>query len=168
MSRNCSTPGTNSSSISRNRRRRCQPASGPTRPDPPPRAPHHPSASCDALPRKGARPPGTGAWPGAAVAGHRPPVRRGSRTGPPIRTGPRSWHTRRRGVRRSRGRRNAHDGGVRSGRPLPRSPLRPRAAALTTSQIRQYQLARRGRPRNMVAAAGVAGGSSTLASISQA
>ena len=33
------TPGTNSSSISRNRRRRCQPASGPTRPTPPPRAP---------------------------------------------------------------------------------------------------------------------------------
>ena len=40
------------------------------------------------LPRKGARPPGTGAWPGAAVAGHRPPVRRGSRTGPPIRIRP--------------------------------------------------------------------------------
>ena len=38
------------------------------------------------------------------------------------------------------------------GRPLPRSPPRPRAAALTTYQIRQYQLARRGRPRNMVAA----------------
>ena len=47
---------------------------GPTRPVPPPRAPHHPSASYDAAPRKGAR-------PGAAVAGHRPPVRRGSRTG---------------------------------------------------------------------------------------
>ena len=61
--------------------RRYQPASGPTRPDPLPRAPHHPSASYDAAPRKGARPPGTGAWPGAAVAGHRPPVRRGSRTG---------------------------------------------------------------------------------------
>ena len=30
-----------------------------------------PSASCDAAPRKSARPPGTGAWPGAAVAGHR-------------------------------------------------------------------------------------------------
>ena len=45
------------------------------------RAPHHPSASYDAAPRKGARPPGTDAWPGAAVAGHRPPVRRGSRTG---------------------------------------------------------------------------------------
>ena len=28
---------------------------------PPPRAPHHPSASCDAAPRKGARPPGTAA-----------------------------------------------------------------------------------------------------------
>ena len=64
-----------------------------------------------------------------------------------------------------------------SQRPRRRRPQRPaspaiaapaRAAALTTSQIRQYQLARRGRPRNMVAAAGVAGGSSTLASISQA
>ena len=42
--------------------------------------PHHPSASYDAAPRKGAR-PRTGAWPGAAVPGHRPPVRRGSRTG---------------------------------------------------------------------------------------
>ena len=31
------------------------------------------------------------------MAGHRPPVRRGSRTGPQIRTGPRSWHTQRRG-----------------------------------------------------------------------
>ena len=49
---------------------------GPTRSVPAP-----PSASCDAAPCKGARPPGTGAWPGAAVAGHRPPVRRGSRTG---------------------------------------------------------------------------------------
>ena len=80
MSRNCSTPGTNSSSIWRSRRRRNQPVGGPTRPVPPPRAPHHLSASYDAAPRKG-RPPGTGAWPGAAVAGHRPPVRRGSRTG---------------------------------------------------------------------------------------
>ena len=61
--------------------RRCQPVGGPTRPDPPPRAPHHPSASYDAPPHKGARPPGTGTRPGAAVAGHRPPVRRGSRTG---------------------------------------------------------------------------------------
>ena len=57
MSRNCSTPGTNSSSISRSRRRRGQPVGGPTRPAPPPRAPHHPSASYDAAPRKGARPP---------------------------------------------------------------------------------------------------------------
>ena len=51
---------------------------------PPPRASHHPSASYDAAPPKGARPPGPpapGAWPGAAVAGHRPPGRRGSRTG---------------------------------------------------------------------------------------
>ena len=70
MSRNCSTPGTNSSSISRSRRRRCQPASGPTRPDPPPRAPHHPSASYDAAPRKGAFGPPAPArgrgrqWPG--------------------------------------------------------------------------------------------------------
>ena len=47
-----------------------------------PRAPHHPSASYDTPPHKGARrPPGTGTRPGAAVAGHRPPVRRGSRTG---------------------------------------------------------------------------------------
>ena len=50
-----------------------QPVGGPTRPVPPPRAPHHPSASYDAAPRKGQR--------GAAGAGHRPPVRRGSRTG---------------------------------------------------------------------------------------
>ena len=63
--RNCSRPGTNSSSISRNRHRRYQPASGPTRPDPPPRAPHHPSTSCDAAPRKGARPPANGASVGA-------------------------------------------------------------------------------------------------------
>ena len=76
MSRNCSTPETNSSPIWRSKRRR--PAGARTRPA---RAPHHPSASYDAAPRKGARPPGTGAWPGAAVAGHRPPVRRGSRTG---------------------------------------------------------------------------------------
>ena len=34
----------------------------------PPRAPHHLSTLYDAAPRKGARPPGTGAWPGAAVA----------------------------------------------------------------------------------------------------
>ena len=81
MSRNCSTPETSWSPIWRSRRRRCQPVGGPTRPAPPPRAPHHPSASYDAAPRKGARPPGTGAWSGAAVAGHRPPVRRGSRTG---------------------------------------------------------------------------------------
>ena len=57
MSRNCSTPGTNSSSISRNRRRRCQPGGGLTRPAPPPRAPHHPSASYDAAPRKAPPPP---------------------------------------------------------------------------------------------------------------
>ena len=74
-------PGTSSSPIWRSRRRRRQPGGGPTRPVPPPRAPHHLSASYDAAPRKGARPPGTGARPGAAVAGHRPPVRRGSRTG---------------------------------------------------------------------------------------
>ena len=73
--------GTSWSPIWRSRRRRRQPGGGPTRPVPPPRAPHHPSASYDAAPRKGARPPGTGARPGAAVAGHRPPVRRGSRTG---------------------------------------------------------------------------------------
>ena len=39
-----STPGTNSSSIWRSRRRRRQPGGGPTRPVPPPRAPHHLSA----------------------------------------------------------------------------------------------------------------------------
>ena len=71
MSRNCSTPGTSSSPIWRSSRRRCQPASGPTRPDPPPRAPHHPSASYDAAPRKGARPPATARgrrrpWPDTA------------------------------------------------------------------------------------------------------
>ena len=80
-SRNCSTPATNSSRIWRSRRRRCQPVGGPTRLAPPPRAPHHPSASYDAAPRKGARPPGHRRVAGAAVAGHRPPVRRGSRTG---------------------------------------------------------------------------------------
>ena len=58
-SRNCSTPGTSSSSIWRSRRRRCQPVGGPTRSTPPPRAPHHPSASYDAAPRKGARATGT-------------------------------------------------------------------------------------------------------------
>ena len=99
-SRNCSTPGTNSSRISRNRRRRYQPASGPTRPDPPPRAPHHPSASYDAAPRKGARPPGNSSRPrtgGRRVAGHRPSVRRGLHPGPRVRAGPRSWHTWQRG-----------------------------------------------------------------------
>ena len=90
-SRNCSTPGTSWSPIWRSRRRRCQPASGLTRPDPPPRAPHHPSASYDAAPRKGGpegadrRTPGcqfaaTGL--GAAVVGHRPSVRRGPRPAP--------------------------------------------------------------------------------------
>ena len=38
-----------------------------------------------------------GRGPGAAVAGHRPAVRRGSRPGPQVRAGQRSWHTRRRG-----------------------------------------------------------------------
>ena len=57
MSRNCSTPGTSWSPIWRSRRRRCQPGGGLTRPAPPPRAPHHPSASYDAAPRKGATPP---------------------------------------------------------------------------------------------------------------
>ena len=52
-SRNCSTPGTSWSRIWRNRRRRRQPASGPTRPALPPRAPPRPFASCDAPPRKG-------------------------------------------------------------------------------------------------------------------
>ena len=47
-SRNCSTPGTNSSPIWCSRRRR--PAGARTRPA---RAPHHPSASSDAAPRKG-------------------------------------------------------------------------------------------------------------------
>ena len=46
-----------------------------------PGAPHHPSASCDALPRKGARPPGTGAprWctdPAPSVSRARPPGHR--------------------------------------------------------------------------------------------
>ena len=45
--------------------RRWQPVGGPTRPAPPPRAPRRPSASCDAAPRKGARPPGTAARPRA-------------------------------------------------------------------------------------------------------
>ena len=93
-SRNCLRPATNSSSIWRSRRRRCQLVGGPTRPTPPPRAPHRPSASCDAAPRKDARASrhriaATGL--GAAVAGHRPPrvppkiPRRGSRgrTEPP-------------------------------------------------------------------------------------
>ena len=52
---NGSTPATNWSPIWRSRRMRCQPASGPTRPVPPPRAPLRLSASCDAAPRKGAR-----------------------------------------------------------------------------------------------------------------
>ena len=64
MSRNCSTPETSWSPIWRSR---CQPVGGPTRSVPPP-----PSTSCDATPRKGARPPRTGAWPGAAVAGPPP------------------------------------------------------------------------------------------------
>ena len=128
---------------------------------PPPRTPRHRV--------RGARPSGTGAWPGGG-SGRTPPACAPRLTARATGTNAaRDRGTRGDGAsRRSRGRRNAHDGGVRSGRPLPRSPLRPRAAALTTSQIRQYQLARRGRPRNMVAAAGVAGGSSTVASISQA
>ena len=97
MSRNCSTPETSWSPIWRSRRRRCQPASGPTRPDLPPRVPHHPSASYDAAPRKGARPPGTGTRPGAAVAGPPPACAPWLTHGPQVRTGPRSWHTRRRG-----------------------------------------------------------------------
>ena len=99
-SRNCSTPGTNSSPIWHSRHRR-RPAGARTRPAPPPRAPRQPSASCDAPPRKGARSPGnssrprTGGW--RRVAGHRPAVRRGLHPGPRVRAGPRSWHTRRRG-----------------------------------------------------------------------
>ena len=54
----CSTPGTNSSSIWRSRRRRCQPR---RRPHPAstaaPRTAPAPPHSCDAAPRKGARPP---------------------------------------------------------------------------------------------------------------
>ena len=46
-----------------------------------PRAPRRPSASCDAPPREGAPPPAPARGRGAAVAGHRSPVRRGSRTG---------------------------------------------------------------------------------------
>ena len=97
MSRNCSTPETSWSPIWRSRRRRNQPVGGPTRPAPPPRAPHHPSASYDAAPRKGARPPGTGAWSGAAVG--RTPTACAPRLahGPQVRRGPRSRHTRRRG-----------------------------------------------------------------------
>ena len=97
MSRNCSTPGTNSSSISRNRRRRCQPVGGLWRSAPQPPAPPRPSASCDAAPRKGAR-PGSRPWaerrrgPGTArlCAAARAQATHG-------RAGPRSWHTRRRG-----------------------------------------------------------------------
>ena len=44
-------------------------------------APRRPSASCDAPPREGAAPPAPARGRGAAVAGHRSPVRRGSRTG---------------------------------------------------------------------------------------
>ena len=46
-----------------------------------PRAPHHLSASYDAAPRKGV-PPASARRFGAVGAGHRPSVRRGSRTGP--------------------------------------------------------------------------------------
>ena len=98
--------------ISRNRRRRapmlfseiCQPASGPTRPErwtlPPPSAPPHPFASCDAPPRKGTRRRTPASR--AAGAGHRLSVRRRSRRGPEydaqfLETGPRSWHTWQRG-----------------------------------------------------------------------
>ena len=52
-------------------------AAGPAAPrsasPPPPRPTRHRV--------RGARPPGTGAWPGGGGAGHRPSVRRGSRTG---------------------------------------------------------------------------------------
>ena len=60
-------------------------------------SPAAPSTSCDAAPRKGARPPRTGAWPGAAVAGPPPACAPQITHGPQIRTGPRSRHTRRRG-----------------------------------------------------------------------
>ena len=74
-SRSCSTPGTSWSPIWRSRRRR--PAGACTRPA---RAPHHPSASSDAPPRKGRTAPrhrrvaaGLAGWRGRAP----PSVRRG-------------------------------------------------------------------------------------------
>ena len=102
----------NSSSIWRSRRRRRQPGGGLTRPDPPPRAPHHPSASYDAAPRKGARPPaparGRGRqWPDTARLCA---AARAQATG--VRTGPRSWHTRRRAGRRRRTRARPGPGGT--------------------------------------------------------
>ncbi len=65
-------------------RRRCQPV-GATRPDPPPRAPHHPSASCDAPPHKGAPLP-------ASVRGYGPGVWRWSEHCPSVRWGSRPGH----------------------------------------------------------------------------
>ena len=90
-SRNCSTPGTSWSPIWRSRRRRGQPVGGPTRPAPPPRAPHRPSASYDAPPHKGAPPRQQLAATdrGAARAGHRPSVRRRSPPGQHGRAGQR-------------------------------------------------------------------------------
>ena len=190
MNRNCSTPETSWSPIWRSRRRRCQPVGGPTRSAPPPRAPHHPSASYDAPPHKGARrPPGTGTRPGAAVAGHRPPVRRGSRTGhryEPVRDrGTRGDEAGRRGRPRARA-------GLDRGSEVPcREAMRPGRYR----PVSRVHTARdgpgsrlRGRPprspglvdgargagagpavrASTEAAADVAGGSSTVASISQA
>ena len=54
---------------------------GPTRPVPPPRVPHHLSASYDSAPRKGARPGSRPLAEKAAGAGHRPSVRCGPRPG---------------------------------------------------------------------------------------
>ena len=85
------------------------------------RAPHHPSASYDAAPRKGAPAPPHRRVAGGG-SGRTPPACAPRLThGPQVRTGPRSWHTRRRGVRRSRGRRNA---------PRRRRPQRPASPAI--------------------------------------
>ena len=69
----------------RRRPRRRQPGGDPTRLAPPRHTRPRHFASCDAAPRKGARPPGTGSQlraGGAAVAGHRPSVHRDSHPGP--------------------------------------------------------------------------------------
>ena len=134
MSRNCSTPGTNSSSISRSRRRRCQPVGGPTRPAPSPRAPHHPSASYDAAPRKGARPPPHRRVAGGG-SGRTPPACAPRLThGPPIRTGPRSWHTQRRG------------GPTSPNTSTPRARLRVHAGRLDATRRRRATPARGASP----------------------